>query len=276
MFQPFSNYSQYSYNDPDALTFISASAITNLTQKTAINQITIDLKSYGIWNKTKAIYPFVGGTAATHKWNLKDTRDIDAAFRLNFFGSMTHNSNGITGNASNALALTYIIPSSSLTLNSTSITLYSRTNESRQAIDVGVGADQGITPERLGVSLRWPDPAPGGFYSDQYNYNTGRVGVSNSSSIGMFTSNRSASNVHKAYRNGIQVGTTNTGSAGVLTNLSVPIAIMALYRKDNSAGAWYAAKNIAFAHIGDGLTDTEVSNLYDAVQRSQIILNRQI
>ena len=30
----------------------------------------------------KAIYPFVGGTATTHKFNLKDPADINAAFRL--------------------------------------------------------------------------------------------------------------------------------------------------------------------------------------------------
>lgn len=272
MFQSFSYYDQYSYIDLNALTFISASGITNLTQRTAVNQLTIDLKSYGIWDKTKAVYPFIGGTAATHKWNLKDPQDTDAAFRLTFFGSMTHNSNGITGNGTNAYALTYVIPSSSLTLNSTSVTIYSRTNENTNSIEIGMGVDAGASPERLSLSIRYAN----GFYSDQYNYNTGRIGLTNTSSLGMFTGNRSASNVHKGYRNGTQIGTTNTGAPGALTNLSVPIAIMALYRKDTSSGVYYSSKNIAFAHIGDGLTDAEVLNLYNAVQRYQTILGRQV
>jgi len=152
MFQPFSYYDQYSYIDLNALTFISASGITNLTQKTAINQLTIDLKSYGIWNKTKAVYPFVGGTATTHKWNLKDPQDTDAAFRLNFFGSMTHNSNGITGNGLNAYALTYINPSSNMTLDSTSVTLYSRTDENHLSVVIGMRVNVGGSHERLSFS----------------------------------------------------------------------------------------------------------------------------
>ena len=52
----------------------------------------------------KALYPFVGGTATSHKFNLKDPRDLDAAFRLQFNGGWTHNSNGVTPNGTNGYA----------------------------------------------------------------------------------------------------------------------------------------------------------------------------
>ncbi len=68
--------------DADAQAFITATAITDLTQQTAINTLVTQLKTYGIWTKMKALYPFVGGTATAHKFNLKDPRDLDAAFRL--------------------------------------------------------------------------------------------------------------------------------------------------------------------------------------------------
>jgi hypothetical protein len=84
--------------DPDAQAFITAAAITDPTQQTAINTLVVDLKGYGIWTKSKALYPFVGGTASQHKFNLKDPRDLDAAFRLVFTGGWTHSSNGILGN----------------------------------------------------------------------------------------------------------------------------------------------------------------------------------
>ena len=67
--------------DTDAQAFITATGITDNTQKNSINQLVLDLKSYGVWSKIKAIYPFVGGTATTHKFNLKDPRDLDAAYR---------------------------------------------------------------------------------------------------------------------------------------------------------------------------------------------------
>jgi hypothetical protein len=37
---------------------------------------------FGIWRKTHAIYPLLGGTASAHKFNLKDPRDLNAAYRL--------------------------------------------------------------------------------------------------------------------------------------------------------------------------------------------------
>ena len=68
--------------DADAQAFITAAGITDSTQQSAIDTLVKQLKGYGIWSKMKAVYPFVGGTATTHKYNLKDPRDLNAAFRL--------------------------------------------------------------------------------------------------------------------------------------------------------------------------------------------------
>jgi len=54
---------------------------------TAVDTFVKGLKSNTILTKMKAIYPFIGGTAATHKWNLINPQDTDAAYRLTFFGS---------------------------------------------------------------------------------------------------------------------------------------------------------------------------------------------
>jgi hypothetical protein len=83
--------------DPDAQAFFTATGITDPTQQDAVNTLVIDLKNEGLWTKMQAIYPFVGGTATTHKYNLKDPRDLNAAFRLEYRGSdITHDANGIT------------------------------------------------------------------------------------------------------------------------------------------------------------------------------------
>lgn len=87
--------------DPDAVAFLAAAGITDLTITAAINALVIQLKTFGVWNKIFAIYPFVGGTATTHKFNLKNPQDLDAAFRLIFSGGITHNASGLTGNGVN-------------------------------------------------------------------------------------------------------------------------------------------------------------------------------
>jgi hypothetical protein len=98
-----------SSTDPDAQAFITAAGITNPTQQSAINTLVVGLKTDGIWTKMMAIYPFVGGTATSHKYNLKDPRDLDVAYRLTFGGGWDHSSNGIGGNGTNTYADTYIV-----------------------------------------------------------------------------------------------------------------------------------------------------------------------
>jgi hypothetical protein len=45
--------------DPDYQSFITATGITQPTQSAALETLVSDLKSYGLWNKMKAIYPMV-------------------------------------------------------------------------------------------------------------------------------------------------------------------------------------------------------------------------
>ena len=100
--------------DADAQAFITAAAITDSTQQNAINTLVLALKGYSIWTKFKAIYPIVGGTASQHKYNLKDPRDLDAAFRLTFATGWTHSVNGMLPNGTTAFADTKLIPSTAI------------------------------------------------------------------------------------------------------------------------------------------------------------------
>ena len=87
--------------DPNAVAFLVAAGITDPTITAAVDMLVKTLKSYSLWSKVYAMYPFVGGTSTTHKFNLKDPRDLDGAYRLIFSGGVTHNANGVTGNAVN-------------------------------------------------------------------------------------------------------------------------------------------------------------------------------
>ena len=125
--------------DPDVAAFLTATGITDATTSTAIDNLVLDLKGYGIWTKIKAIYPFVGGTATTHKFNLKDPQDTNAAFRLSFVGGWTHSANGALPNGTNAYADTFLNGLSILTNASNHLSYYSRTS-STTGVEVEIGS----------------------------------------------------------------------------------------------------------------------------------------
>lgn len=251
-------------SDADAQSFLNAAQITDLTQANAINTLVVGLKNASLWTKMKAIYPFVGGTATSHKWNLKDPRDLDAAYRLAFFGAWTHSSTGALPNGANAYANTYLSPSTSLIQDNTHISYYSRTNISALQVDIGSNA---AGADRLSMELRYN----GNFSSDQYNYNTGRIATTSSSSLGYFIASRTNSSTHKAFYNNSQLGSTNTGTSGNITLITNPI-----YLALSNGSTFYSSKQVALATIGNGLNDSEASTLYTLVQNFQTTLNRQV
>ncbi len=251
--------------DADAQAFLTAAGITDPTISSAIDTLVVTMKADGTWTKSKAIYPFVGGTASTHKWNLKDPRDLDAAFRLQFFGGVTHDSNGIQGNGTNGYAGTFISPSSNLTQDSTHLSFYSRTNENTASVEVSA---LGVNPSRITFSCAFL----GDFTSDLYNFLTGRILTSNANTTGFYIISRINSSTHKAFKNNSQLGSTNTGASSLLSNVTDNIVLFA----QNTSSLFSSGKQCAFSSIGEGLTDTEAANLYTAVQNMQTTLNRQV
>jgi hypothetical protein len=248
--------------DADANAFISAAAITDATQKSAIDKLVVDLKSYGIWTKMNAIYPFVGGTSLAHKYNLKDARDLDIAYRLIFSGGWIHNSNGITGNKINTFANTFL---NYTTLNSGHQSLYSRSNiiETIPTYDMGV-YNGGNTWQFLSLYSN-ANLLIGGFNSDSQP----RWTLPDSS--GLFINNRTASNSANLWRNGSKL-IQSAQVVGAIPNLNTFIGSL----NQMGTAIFPGSKNYAFSSIGDGLTDIEAANYYTAVQTFQTTLGRQV
>jgi len=256
-------------SDPDAQAFVSAAELTSQTQANAVNTLVIGMKAQGLWTKMKAIYPMVGGTASTHKFNLKNPLDTNAAFRLTFSGTWTHSSNGALPNGTNAFANTFLNPTTSLT-SSLGVSYYSRTNANTALDQVDIGAITGLNYLYL---------------TTQYNV-TGLVnrffGRCTSSSFAINTANADArgyyylgktgdgANLFKSFKNGV-VQDTQTG-AGVNPNNTVYVGAA----NNSGATAFYTNRECAFATISDGLTDAEATNCYTLVQAFQTTLGRQV
>ena len=245
--------------DPDAQAFITAAAITDPTQQAAINTLVVDLKGYSIWTKMKALYPFVGGSASTHKFNLKDPRDLDAAFRLVFFGGGTHSVNGYLPNGTNAYADTFLNDNTVMTLNNAHVSYYSRTQSNGAEIEIGVGLTANILEIRTaGITY---SRVHGSLLSQ----------FTDSDSRAFYIGNRTASNLHNTWRNGIKQNT----NAGTQTSSKVNANYYICALNEPNVPGW-STKQCAFASIGDGLTDTEAANLNTRVTTFQTALNRNI
>lgn len=250
--------------DIDANKFLNAANINDIRIKKAINKLVINLKAANIWNKMKAIYPMVGGTATTHKFNLINPADTNAAFRLSFVGGWTHSANGALPNGSNAYANTFFIPSvNGMSLNSAHISYYSRTNTSAYMVEMG-NYDTATNSSTL-LLLRNVNTA-----SIRMN-NLTLIDYSNTDSLGLHISNRTASNVITGWKNGIKKITSAVASTVLPAN---PIYIGAF--RDGTGTNYYSTKQCAFSTIGDGLTDAEALAFYNAVQTFQTSLNRQV
>ncbi len=251
-------------SDPDAIAFLMAAGITDGTQAAAINTLVIRMKADGVWTKMKAIYPFVGGTAASHKFNLKDPRDLDAAFRLVFIGGWTHTSNGAKGNGTTGYADTKLIPSSNYpTSYDMAFGFYSRTDIIENSNDISA---YNTSSQCIGIDTRWSDGKIYGYiYRDAVPYN---IVVPNSSSAGLISLTRTSTTMMKIFRDTSILGTTTTLMSGTVPTTSIKIS--------GSAAGSYSTREKSFIYIGNGLSDAEINSLYSAVQAFQTTLGRQV
>ena len=248
--------------------FAAATGITDTTILNALNTFDTGLISNGLDTKMKALYPFVGGTAATHKFNFMDARDLDTAFRLQFNGGWTHSSTGALPNGTNAYANTYITPSTNLDADNLSMSYYSRTNTS--VIPTQILFSSFVNSSSV-CALFFDSNI---LYFDSFN-NTpyiGRVSVSESRSQGMYMGNRLNASINKIVRNGTVIASFATGGTGIRPTFSI---YMAAANYQGSAVAFNSLQT-AFGSIGNGLTDGEATTFYNLVQAFQTSLGRQV
>lgn len=258
--------------DADAQLFITNAAITDTIQKAAIDKLVTDLKGYGIWTKMKALYPFVGGTSSQHKYNLKDPRDLNAAFRLVFNGGWTHSSTGALPNGTNSWADTFFFNgganNSWTSKDNANMSYYSRTDNNFQQIEIGLY--QGATNNNNGFATRYLSNQS--FYTLSIAGNSGTLNTVNTDGRGFYSANRNAVNTLNGWKNGVKQGQVASTSFTGNGALSYPLACV----NEDGAKVAYSSKECAFASFGDGLTDTEAANYYTAVQTFQTTLSRNV
>jgi hypothetical protein len=228
-------------------------------EKSALDTLISSLKTAGVWTKMKAIYPFVGASLDSFKVNLK----APGSYTWGYFTG-TPSVNGLQGNGTSDTVNTGFNMATELTWPSGYLGFYSRTNN--------------LTGNQVVIGGSTTSPA----MFSQINI-TGGNGIMGSLGVlasftptdtrGYFSASRTAGNSLKVYRNGATVASNTTADTGSFPNTFINI----LGRNgDNTSTQLFSLHQCAFAVIGDGLTDSEETATYTAIQAFQTSLNRAV
>lgn len=246
--------------DTASQTFFTASGITDTVQMRAIDDLVSSLKKDSLWNKFLAIYPMVGGIQSTLKWNLKDPRDADGAYRLTFYGNPAFAATGVLFPNNADYADTHITDSAIGGFYS-SISYFSRTQNTISGYDIGC-SDKVYPYNELSIYSDATDTSMAADNTEWFGYNSN---LNTPNTKGLFMLSSTDSNVVR-YRNGVIAGKSGNGPDQVFTDLSIWLG--------TTRGGSGGQKECAFATIGKGFTDAEALTFYNIVQTFETKLNR--
>jgi hypothetical protein len=252
--------------DADAQAFFNrvtaaGGALTN-TEQNAVTTLVVSLKAAGVWTLMKAIYPMVGASAAACAQNLKSS-----SFTGTFSSGWTFASTGATSNGTSAFMNTGINPFTSLINNNYSLTHYSRTQKTT-GTEVDLGCLNPGTAVMISLSQYYNGKA---FVAGDYNSSL-ILNTAATNTLGFQVNTRTTQTSAKMFFNNVQIGPTLTlSNPNLLPNVNLSVG-----SNFNGSAFEFASKECAFASIGDGLSDTNASDFYTAVQAFQTSLFRNV
>jgi hypothetical protein len=240
-----------------ACNFIDAAALSVESDRIILNELTKSLIITNLWDLAYLINPVIGGLANSHKYNLKDPRDDDTAYRLTFYGTINHTTTGMAGNGIDGYYLTNLNEDSIMTLNDMSVFVYLRTNLAMNtAADITTAA---VAPGTTVISRN----ATNNFTARCQTSTTSSDGVSDS--LGLFGLSRLAAANYKKYKNTTEFNRVAT-STGKSNSAFIGMRASSTYNNREQAFIW----------IGKGVTTAQQALLYNIVQTYQTQLGRQV
>ena len=290
----------YSESDTDSAAFITATGLTNSTHITSVRRLVSALKYEGLWTKLKAVYPFVGGSAAAHKFNLKDARDANDAYRLTFNGGWTHDSTGALPSGTNGWANTNLVMNNILTPYNAAMGVYIQNNTNYYSngwdqltsmTEIGCGgnttwAGQYEATGRSSIGVKTGYSATGTNSRILGGISGYQIvdGICVTDSKGFTMVNRVDSTFMKMQKSdqlsSIPMARSNHWNDGAFLP-TIPVSLAVFSSKAATTGTavtyggWSNRKQ-SFAFISEGLTDLEGLKLSRIVERFQQDLGRSV
>lgn len=251
--------------DVNVQLFLNATGITDVTTISALNTLVLSLKSNGLWSKMLAVYPFVGDTDDTQKYNLVDAQDTDSAFRITWGSGITHSSNGIQLSGLGG-AITNLDVGTDVDYDDISAGVYIRTDNRENVWDLGAASLSPsfrcliLTARNLDSTGKFATKA-GGVDLDYTNNTTTSQGfyqVSRSGTGGAYLNARNSTIGNPSESDVTSyTGTVCFGQAGV-------------------PAQGLSTRQYAFGYVGSNLTSGELQDYYTIVQTFQTSLGREV
>jgi hypothetical protein len=239
----------------------ASSGYTSSTTRAAINQWFIATRDFGVYSKITEAYLLAGPTFPGILAKLKRS-SVDNLTNGNFVSGDYIQSGpgaGLKGNASNK----FLVPSINSTSISNSLSAYLTVAATGSTSRLYVGGQSGSMLQILGQINNGVQEA----YGCGNNF-TNYAGATVTRRNGYLVGTSRANNDRQMFRNGVSTGTnTNTVSF-------TPGFALDLFRNSNNSS--YTDARITFAHIGDGLTDTEAANLSTTTNALMTVLGANV
>lgn len=248
--------------DTDAQAYITAAGITSTAQKNAVNTLVVDLKAISLWTSFKAIYPLMGGTSSSTKYNLVNPLDTDAAFRIAWNGTVSFQATGVKGDGSTGYGNTFFTPSVSSTKNDVGIIIDVAENlKNASYVDMG---SQHVSTGQFYFNSSNASSAEGRFYGTTNNATGQNPGSTAHSSKGLWYLQR-ISDVNISLYKSAGLINVDAATTAAQANPTRPVYVLAY----NSVGtlATPSPRLIQFIAITEGLTQTEVAAVQIVIEK---------
>ena len=254
----------------EAATYMSAviagGGTLDATMSGATNQLFNDLFVANLWNKLYGFYPLLGGNSSGGQavnGKTPGTRN------MTWNGGLTFSTNGVVSNGTTGYGDTNSIPTNIGGLDDFHMSFYSRTDQQQATnqFDMGVYNTAGST-ERTQVNSRSTLDDIRGVVNA-----TTQGTFSNNNSQGLFTMTRRSSTDTEFYRNSTTLGNSSVSS------VARPNGNIWLAARNTIGGGLVESpttRQYAFVTTGNALSDSEVTDLYNAIQTFQTTLSRQV
>jgi len=244
-----------------AVRIVQASGNQRLTplQLAATSRLSREIFPIG-WSKFRAVYPFVGGAATAHSINLVSP----TTNQITWFGTVTHNATGITGDGTTGYGSTGIGWN---TMSATYALAVNATANGTALYDSFIGVTDN-TSASVAIGSNFVVTGTDFYQSASAT----SIAVTRKAFPAFHAVVRTTTAEWRAYRNSTLEGTVSQTATNPFETTA--IAVLALGFTGGGAIV-HTDGGVNFALISNVLTAAEVASFSTAVQRYQVALRRQ-